>query len=153
MEKGSGLYAIVWRDAEKETPEEECLLRKTCGGWSHITISYCGNDLSMDELRRVLRDQVGVVGHEVSIVGYHPNVFVCRGRLRYDVLLDLDDETTALIERVRTELPATKYSQSVPHITWSVSWDAATHARDLERIDKLLQKGPQKATITGLTID
>ena len=150
----SGLYAIAWSEAEKTTSSDECLLRKTSGGWAHVTVAYYGNQMAPDNLRVLMRRHTNdLVGHESQIVGYRRNVFECGGRTRYDVLLTLDDETTALIDRVRSQMPVPRYAHQAPHITWKISWDAKTHERDCERVEKLLSSGPHPFTLTGLSFD
>lgn len=149
----SGVYALVWDDREKESKAEECLLRKTPGGWSHITVAYYGSAIAPDNLRQLMRRATDtLVGQKITIDSFKPNVFQCKGRTRYDVLLTLSQDSTKLIEDLRLTMPEPKFKHQVPHITWKVSWDKATHERDLERIANLL-KTPVEVTITGLTID
>ncbi len=150
----SGLYAIAWTDAEKDVCQDDCLLRKTRGGWPHVTVAYYGDQIAHENLRLLMRRHTDdLVGHHAEIVGYRPNIFTCNGRTRYDVLLTLDDETTNLIERVRRDMPQPRYAHQAPHLTWKISWDAKTHERDCERVEKLLSSGPHHLTLTGLTFD
>lgn len=152
----SGVYLTVWSDDERRKQ----VLRTTEGGYPHVTLGYSGDKLSRAELLTeaivALRDSVlteATITH-CKVNSFDLNHGEGEPRMRHDVLMLLDRDTNALVQRLRENMeedyPEETFSTGEPHVTHAI-FDTADEAA--ERALELQDLLPLKVRITGVTVD
>jgi hypothetical protein len=130
------------------------VLNITQGGYPHITVVHCKNPPD---------GQLMFVGHEalsfthgmqVTLSNPHINSFEKDGKMRHDILTDVDDATVAVIGEIRNHYITAddgweldKCNMRTPHITAGTYWSLdEAEARLLELKDEF----PRLVTICGV---
>ena len=152
----SGVYLTVWTDDARRAQ----VLRTTKGGYPHITLGYSGDKLCRAELLTeavvALRDSLlaGVTVTHAKINSFDLNRGKGEPRMRHDVLMMLDRDTGALVDKMRENMgrdyPEGTFSTGEPHITHAI-FDSADEAA--ARVLKLQDLLPMDVRITGVTVD
>ena len=148
----SGVYLVVWDGSGTVLP---C----TSGGVPHVTLVYCGRDnVSRGDLLVWGKNCLEVFSEkEFVLESAHLNSFhhEKEGRVRHDVLLTLDAESSHMVEKAREILSAghpnkSKFSMRQPHVTYSTNWSEEEASLRLSKIRELL---PLRVEVVGVTIN
>lgn len=162
----SGVYFIVWDDHK----DHFRLLKPTDGGWPHITLFYSGTNIDLHTLQSMARLIADASSRPVTIADVRINSFMHEreGKMRYDVLLDLDKATIEYIDRTRmmcalvNSFDTAQFEQKVsmmkPHITVGCYWTQEEAAAHYEQVAKLLEEEKREGRsvhvkVTGVAID
>lgn len=157
--KPSGIFLSVW----SESPGiRDMFLKTTKGGWPHITVVYTGKAKSLVELLpyggNVLQE---LSGKNFILEKALVSTYVDKdGSTVYDVLLEFDDESTAAIKKVQTNLKkewslsedVEKHSwHSTPHVTYQTNLPNRVVAEDLaEYLTEILQSAQFAVFVNGV---
>jgi len=153
----SGIFLIVQEADGKYHEPENRVLATTKGGYPHITTAYTGRKASAERLVELAGSVFQNHALErVELTAPFLNEFRVgqEGKMRYDVLFRLDEQTVAKVDKMRQWLrdQGVDFWSMEPHITYAVC-----HSR--EEADAALARAqaiPDEAkhlVITGVTID
>jgi hypothetical protein len=118
MSTGKGIYLIV------ESGGDE--LQKTDGGYPHITFVYTGKCDIQPLADAGIKACLEMMKAPVTLVGAHMNSFEKDGKMRYDILADLDEDSIERIEQLRESAIDLDHGKVMimrtPHITMHTVW-------------------------------
>jgi hypothetical protein len=159
----SGIFFTV---AEEGRKPPESLLQATRGGYPHVTLVYTGKQMALQDLlgaaERAFSDWItlgsgsGKTLPRFALSAEHAYVnafFEERtNSWRYDVLLGLAPDDTAIVERLRRNHIGkdASYSMHPPHVTSSIHYSRQAADSALATIRAQM---PVIVTVTGYTLD
>jgi hypothetical protein len=157
--QASGVYLIV---SNFDDPVVVDVLRPTKGGYPHITLMYAGSDseedigeIAVETLNELVMGErpltsVALEAAFVSLSSFHEK---STARDRHDVLIYLNDNDSAAIERLRKELALDTLKDIVmrrPHVTHSIHY---TKEEAEAAAATLRSQLPLQVFITGVVVE